>query len=122
MTGEYTISEDQSVIRVLYMGQTSYETSSNMMRDVAEVIARTGLKKLLFDIRDAKGTGSYALPIQHVEEAPSMGFTPMLRSAIIGAPKDQVMLKYIEDVSVNRGMQVRTFTDEEQALSWLLSE
>lgn len=122
MTGEYTISEDQGFIRVVYTGQTSYEISTSMMRDVAKIAARTDLNKLLFDIRGATTTDSYVLPIKHVEEAPSLGITPTFRSALLGAPEDRAMLKYIEDVSVNRGMKVRTFIDEAEALKWLAKE
>jgi hypothetical protein len=41
--------------------------------------------------------------------------------ALLG-PKDNPMLKYFEDVAVNRGFQVRAFVDEPEALGWLQGE
>jgi hypothetical protein len=46
------------------------------------------------------------------------GIKETFRIAILGA-KGEPMLRYIENVTVNRGYQSKTFTDEPEAVAWL---
>jgi hypothetical protein len=118
MTSEYRVSADQDFTRVVYVGKVAYETSTNMMRDLAKISER-GDQKFLIDLRHAEPTYSHVTPIQHVEEAPSLGLPTSNRTALLGAEKDRTILQYVENVAVNRGILVKAFFDEAEAVKWL---
>ncbi|NLG77008.1 MAG: hypothetical protein GX535_12300 [Xanthomonadaceae bacterium] len=118
MNAEYRVSADQGFVRVVYQGQVSYQTSTNMMRELAKA-SEQGDRKFLIDVRNATPTYSHVTPIQHVEEAPSIGLRGNHRTALLGAEKDRTILQYVEDVAVNRGILVKLFFDEDEAVKWL---
>lgn len=122
MDTDYTISVDDGFIRVVYVGRTLYDTSTRMIRDIARIAGEADTQRLLIDLRQALYGQSHVSPIRHVEEAPSLGVDASYRSAILGAKKDQMILKFIEDVAVNRGYRTRVFFDEQEALAWLMGE
>ncbi len=116
MTSEYRISADQDFTRGVYTGKVAYETSTKMMRDLAK---GGGNQKFLIDLRNAEPTYSHVTPIQHVEEASSLGLPTNNRTALLGAEKDRTILQYVENVAVNRGFLVKAFFDEDEAVKWL---
>ncbi len=118
MTSEYRVTVDQGFTRVAYIGKVSYDTSTSMMRDLAKLSERGG-QKFLIDLRNAEPSYSHVTPIQHVEEAPSLGLPGSNRTALLGAEKDRTMLQYVENVAVNRGILVKAFVDESEAVNWL---
>jgi phosphoribosyl 1,2-cyclic phosphodiesterase len=121
MTSEYKVSADQGFTRVTYIGKVAYDTSTSMMRDLAE-IAHQGNQKFLVDLRNAQPTYSHVTPIQHIEEASNMGLPRTNRTALLGAEKDRTLLQYVENVSVNRGYLIKAFFDENEAVKWLREE
>lgn len=121
MTPEYRVSLDQGFIRVVYRGKAEYDITRNMLREVVQLALTTKTERVLFDMRQSDSSGYYISTIRHAEEAPSLGIDRSFRMALLGS-KDNPMLKYFEDVAVNRGFQVRAFVDEPESLGWLKGE
>ena len=119
MTMEYRITSTDEFIRIECVGRTVFMTGREMLSEVAEISTRHKQKKLLFDLRGAEYNHAYADTIQHAEGVRDVGLEGGFRTALLGLEKDRTMLKYIEDVAVNRGFQVRAFVDEAQALEWI---
>jgi len=113
------ISSEGGIVRVTYRGVVEYGATTDMLRKVAQIAGEHQVKLVLFDIRDADYENYAVATVRHAEEGPTLGIDKIgFRFAFLGAAGNP-MLKYIENVSVNRGYQVKTFTDEAGALAWL---
>lgn len=118
MDSDYRIAIDGGIIRIEPKGLAYYEFTRDMLVKVGEVAISTQSHRLLFDLRQTDYRDSYVNTIRHAEEAEGMGFDPAMRVALLGQANDP-MLQYVEDVAVNRGHQVRAFSDEGEAMKWL---
>lgn len=112
------ISTEGAIVRVTYRGQAEYGAITEMLRNVAQIAAERKVTAVLFDIRVTDYRNYAVETIRHAEEGPALGIDKNCRFAFVGA-HDNPMLKFIEDVSVNRGYRVKVFTDETGALDWL---
>ena len=119
MDSDYRIAIENGIIRVEPRGLAYYEFVREMLAKVAEVASSTQHARLLFDLRETNySDDSLVSTIRHVEEAEEVGLGPDFRVAVVGLANDP-MLQYVEDVSVNRGLQLRAFSDEDEAVKWL---
>ena len=50
----------------------------------------------------------------------AMQFDPRIRTAIIHSADEAERFRFIENVATNRGVQMRAFLEESEALDWLL--
>ena len=112
------ISEEVDYFRVVYRGEMVYDATTEMLRELAQRVLENNKKRLLFDLRGAKYDHYHISTIRHAEEAPALGIDKSFRIAILGHAGNQ-MLNYMENVGVNRGFNVKTFTDEPAAVEWL---
>lgn len=46
----------------------------------------------------------------------------VLRSVILDHPENVERLRFFETVAINRGLNVKVFSDEDQAVEWLLAD
>jgi hypothetical protein len=109
---------EDGFVRVTYRGVVEYGATTEMLREVGQLAAQRQMKQVLFDIRDADYRNYFVETIRHAQEGSALGIDKGFRIAFVGA-EGNPMLQYIEDVSVNRGFQVKTFTEESAALAWL---
>jgi len=109
---------ENGVVRIVYRGLVEYSATTEMLRNVAGLAAQTQCKLLLFDIREADYDHYHVDTIRHAEEAPALGIDRTFRVAFLGV-EGNPMLRYIENVSVNRGFLAKVFTDDSEALAWL---
>lgn len=117
MPPDIRISQEPGIIRIVYQGKPEPAITTRMLREVGERVAQTGCERLLFDVRNADLSDVYIDAIRHTEEAEQLGIHRALRIAVLGRPDP--VLPYLENVTVNRGYQVKAFTDETLALAWL---
>ena len=89
-----------------------------MLRSVAKLAADKQITRLLFDICAANYEHYHVEAIRHTEEAPALGFTRDYRIAFVGQADNQ-MLRYIENVTLNRGYDTKIFIEEALAVAWL---
>jgi len=119
MTQDIQITMEEGLVRGTYRGIVEYGATTEMLRKVGQMAAERQVKLVLFDIRDADYSNYSVATLRHAEEGPALGIDKItFRIAFLGAAGNP-MLKYIEDVSVNRGYQVKSFTDEGAGLAWL---
>jgi hypothetical protein len=118
MDSDYRIAIEDGFIRIECMGLAYYEFTRDMLAEVGALAASTQRDRLLFDVRSTNYRDSHVTTIRHAEEAADQGIDPSFRIAVLGL-KDDPMLQYVEDVSVNRGYRVRAFVDEGDAVKWL---
>jgi hypothetical protein len=121
MAQDFQITATAKAIRVVYRGRAEYGVVTGMLRQVARLASQTQNNRLLFDFREAAGQYYYAETIRHAEDGPTLGIDHMFRIALLGSESDP-MLKYFEDVAVNRGFDVKAFTIESTAVAWLQGE
>lgn len=118
MDSDFRIAIEGGIIRVELRGLADYEFVRDMLIQVGELASSTQHDKLLFDLRQTDYRNAVVTTIRHVEEAEEVGLGPSFRVAVVGLAEDP-MLQYVEDVSVNRGLQVRAFSDGQEAVNWL---
>jgi hypothetical protein len=111
---------EDGVVRATYRGEVAYDPVFEMIRSVARTAVQRQSDLLLFDIREAVFREFHVAIIKFAEEARGLGIEPTFRIAVLAAMEVE-RLKYLEDVAVNRGFQVKVFTEESEALAWLKS-
>ena len=112
------IIEDDGYIRVVYRGDAQYDAVTEMLRTVAGLAADKQITRLLIDIREANYDHYHVETIRHTEEATALGFNRNFRIVFVGHTNDQ-MLRFIENVTVNRGYKTKVFIEEPLAVAWL---
>jgi hypothetical protein len=118
MDRDIQIAVTNGIIRVTYKGNVEYDPTTQMLKTVGRLAEQKKIDRLLFDVREANYQDYYVGTIRHAEEGADLGIQRSFRIAFLGAPTS-TMLGYIEAVSVNRGYWVQTFTQEDEALTWL---
>jgi len=121
VTQDIQITVEDGLIRVVYRGVVEYGATTDMLREVARIGSEAQSRLVLFDVREADYRHYHAETIRHAQEGPALGIDQWtFRMAFLGSGINE-MLRYIENVSVNRGFRVRAFTDEAEAVAWLRS-
>jgi hypothetical protein len=118
MIRDIQILEEGAAIRAVYRGKAEYLAITQMLRKVARMASEKQVTRLLFDLRDADYRHYHVETIRHAEEGPALGISRAFRIAVLGSDSNP-MLRYFEDVGVNRGYKVRAFTEEAEAEAWL---
>lgn len=118
MGRDIQIGVERDFIRVTYRGDVEYQATTDMLRKLAELSARTGIERVVFDLRAARYSDYQASTVRHAEEGASLGARRSWRIVFLGDPAHSI-LPYIEAVAVNRDWCVKAFTDEAAALAWL---
>lgn len=121
MNPDIQITKGQGITRVTYRGTARFDLTTEMIREVALIGFKNQSKLLLVDIREFVDPEYHVSTIKHAEQAPSLGLDSTFRIAILGTEDDQ-RLPYIENVAVNRGLQVKSFIDDSEAVAWLLTK
>ncbi len=117
---KYELSYDQE--RDLIVGRVDGDIDrvlvNAMASKFAELVASSGCRKLLNDLRGARITHStfdiYSMPRIVDKQGVPIGCR---RALVISEPLED--FKFLETVSVNVGQQVRIFNDPKEALEWL---
>ena len=125
---EYTIqlANDSQIIKVTIAGIWNAETDKTMALDVMAKVEKTGVDKVLIDMRELQ----FDLPMlnlfdraKELRDQRSNFISHSNRVALVYKPTDKKMdsnLKFFEDASQNRGLPYRVFKDAASALEWLL--
>lgn len=87
-------------------------------RDVMPLMQEHGIANVLVDVRRVTNQPSvgdtYAAVEEHAGER-----TVRPRAAVVGREDQAEDLQFIENVGVNRGMSLRSFTSFDDAIAWL---
>src|SRR5512145_2634310 len=118
---EYTmdIPEHRTYVRVVVTGKITREFAGRYSIASKDLADKNGLKRFLFDLRDARNVESTIQNYQYAySDMPKFDLDRQARAAILRDPDDHSH-DFIELVSRNAGYNVRFFTDETEAVAWL---
>jgi hypothetical protein len=113
----YTITHEPDFVRAQLVGRETVEETKKFLRAVARYSARH--PAVLIQVRASKGifqVERYGL-IEHFKE---IARSPSHRVALLADTADlRVSHEYIEFLAQQRGLNVRSFRSEAEALQWL---
>jgi hypothetical protein len=107
-------------IKTTATGVLDLAASKQAILDITSQIKQPGEYEVLVDTREAEDVLSIT---DYYELGEALADHPSLRRSRIGilAPKkDANKAGFFETVAINRGADVKAFTDFEQAISWLI--
>lgn len=119
MAKDYRIASEEGYVRVSYFGKTRYDVATEMLHELIHICEKMNSRSILFDLSQADYSDTYVASMQHVKDLPGIGYDASYRFAVLGSGDDDGILQYIENVAVNRGLNVRTFVEELDAIEWL---
>lgn len=113
-----SITNMDSYLLVEFHGEFSVESGKHCVDRMAEACDKHQLSKVLLDCRNIKGKMPVFDRFQVAEYGASKR-RQIGRFALLN--REDVLLpdNFVENVAVNRGMQMKIFTDFEQAERWL---
>jgi hypothetical protein len=114
---EVTIDDDAGVLRIAARGAFALEPTKRLFDRVALDARRREAKRVLLDFRGVVGR---ITTMERFELGEYAAARIKAKIALIGRP--ETVDHFGETVAINRGAKGRVFTDESEALSWLLSE
>ena len=90
-------------------------------KDAIRVLAENGLHRLLVDAREIDAKMSVSDDHEFTSDHQT-GPLLLVRIAVVHRPAESERFSFIENVSVNRGGHMKTFTDLEEAIEWLTAK
>ena len=119
MAYEIELVENGSYVRLTLVGAVTRVEHEEFRDKGVALLAESDWDKVLIDVtRSVHGMtvfDDYEFTSRHRTRLPLN-----LRAAIVHRSDQIERYKFIEDVAFNRGVGIRTFTDETKALGWLL--
>ena len=117
----YTIRQfdEGKYIELFYHGEFTISELENSKIDANEILSRNGWHRVLVDVTTAR---AYPATVDYFDFA--SGLTQdapgNIRLALVVKEERKEIGRFFENVAVNRGLDVRCFTDREDGLNWLL--
>lgn len=124
MTYELEIAEKDDFVVTVLSGVRTPETLIAAASKTTVFCKERGYSRLLIDLRKMSGgldtletfeVAGHGIPNQkHVRN--------LVRSAIVDHPENLDRIRFFETVAINRGFNVKVFSDEARAVAWLLAD
>ena len=118
MRYDITADQDRGLIRTKVWGELTVESVTELTTEVGAVATELGFVRFLFDMREASESASTTDAFILAADPEKRGMQPQYRRAIVHRG-DEEAYTFFENVSVNRGYRVKTFTDIDRAIEWL---
>lgn len=119
MKYEVSLSGDGTYVLIRVRGAMTRELGRRCGKDAVRMGAEHGLRRFLFDLRDAPNIENILSNYQFAyKDMADFGFDRQARSALLTNPSDRSH-DFIETAFRNAGYDVRIFSDEESAVAWL---
>lgn len=120
MPEDVIVRDDLQIIEVTSYGDITLEDLRQSLHTIAQIHQDRELSRVFVDATQETSLPS-TLPLFKFgsELAERLRTT---RIAVAVSPRNREDMHFLETVTQNRGMQVRTFDSEEAALEWLLEE
>jgi hypothetical protein len=113
-----SITDTGSFLLVEFFGKFSVEAGKQCVDRMAEACVKHGRPKVLLDCRRMTGVMSVLHRFQVAEygatKASQLGRLALLNRKDVVLPDN-----FVENVAVNRGMNMKIFTDFDEAVLWL---
>ena len=115
------LKQDQGYILVEHFGEVNGEEVDDIRTEVFGLVARSGISRVLVDARkisnDLSVTESFNITLGHVNVQTPF---PKPRACLLVRPDQFENGQFIETVAENRGLPIKSFTDLDAGLEWLL--
>lgn len=121
MPHELKINRELEIIELKAFGILVKEDMQKTIDDMRKLSDIEGIKEILADVTDVEFGPSLLDTFELFSKFPR----DLKQAVFSNAPLPENLMKdvmFIEDVSVNRGLQTRVFSSREVALQWLLGE
>jgi hypothetical protein len=119
MPYEITTRDDDHYEVVKWTGNATREELLASGVEAVELAGRLGIQRILIDVVDVANRLNVTELFLATDAHSKLG-PPRPRAALLGRSDQERELRFIETVGFNRGMPIKAFTDEKQAMSWLL--
>lgn len=121
MSYELTYKKEKDILLVKASGMRSFKTVISIITDIQEICIKQNIPKVLVDVQELEGH----LKTMEAYELPAFIF-PKIRdksiiekSAIVDLEESRGYYSFFENVSVNRGFNLRIFSNIKDAVEWL---
>lgn len=118
MTYKLSIKEESGILYFHVTGKITIETASSMLKDIVNESEKRQFKKILVDITDM--TGSLKTLEQYVFARLIPEKFKKIKIAMIDKEEDKNIWEFFETSVRNKGYNMLTFTDIDDAKKWLL--
>ena len=118
MAYKIELIEDGKYVRLTLVSVLTMKEHKEFRAEALTALADTGWTKILIDTTQASPKMSILDDYEFTSELQSH-LPSELRTAILYRADEAKRYQFIEDVARNRGVSLRTFTDESQAFAWL---
>ncbi len=115
------IEVESSVLWVTATGTRSLQTVLAMSQEISAACVERNLKKVLVDVQALEGRlgtlDAYDIPTKHFPKIRNHSI--ISRCAIVDLKEFENDYRFFENVAVNRGFDLRIFSDVKEAIAWL---
>ncbi len=118
MTQEFTISDHGPYLLADFFGEFSVATGKRCIDSMVEAAIASGRRRVLLDCRRMTGEMPIIARFQ-VAEYSQKTRGAIDRIALLNRPEVVLPDNFVEHVAVNRGVNLKIFTDFDQAERWL---
>jgi hypothetical protein len=115
------MTKEGELLHVSAVGTRTFKTVISIIKDILQASAQHGTPKVLVDVRALEGRLSIADAFNiPSSEFPKIRDQSILRKgAIVDLKEFEQGYKFFENVAVNRGFNIRIFSDIDEAIAWL---
>ena len=121
MSYELKVEERGEVLWVAATGTRSLETVLAMSKDIMKACAERGFSKVATDVRQLSGklsaVDSFEVVARHFRAMQNRRV--VTQAAIVDLKEFEARHQFFENLAINRGFNIRIFSQPEQALAWL---
>ncbi len=116
------IDEEEGLIYLTITDIITLEIGLESRKELAQIIQRTGIKKVLVDQLEAI-TGGTVFDIYKFHSSHDGFFSGAIRIAVIFSEEKERVdnVNFAENVAINRGIIIKTFTEINKGVKWLHS-
>ena len=118
MSHEIHVDADLGLVRVIYDGVVTVEEREIAREQAARLVNEHQLARILVDMRQCEMSLSTTDIIHFGNTFDELHFSPQIKICGVIQPDDEDD-KLLETVALSRGINIRYFTEFEQALRWL---
>ena len=118
MMKDFEIIQQDEYVRFNYTGEFSPTAGNQVIDAMIEACSRLQRSKALLDCRKMAGEIKTLESFMVADYGGKMrGF--LSKMALVGREDQMLLDSFVENVAVNRGVNLKIFTDFEEALAWL---
>ena len=109
-------------VKITVKGVLDFALSRQALLDIASQIEQSGQYKILVDTREAKTVLTTVAIFELAKTLTAHHSIRRNKIALLTLMSQAKQARFFEDVAVNRGVRVKSFTDFDEAIAWLVTQ